>query len=52
MITYGPTPGMGLKITEAVQKKVAPAGHTWPGYDWGIDKAGAIFGGYVGSPPA
>jgi TRAP-type mannitol/chloroaromatic compound transport system substrate-binding protein len=46
------TIGSPLKITEAVQKKVAPAGHTWPGYDWGIDKAGAIFGGYVGSPPA
>ena len=31
---------------------MAQAGHTWPGYDWGIDKAAAIFGGYVGSPPA
>ena len=31
---------------------MAQAGHSWPGYDWGIDKAGAIFGGYVGSPPA
>src|SRR5689334_7221940 len=46
------TIGSPLKITESVQKKVAPAGHTWPGYDWGIDKAAAIFGGYVGSPPA
>ena len=46
------TIGSPLKITELVQKKVAPAGHTWPGYDWGIDKAAAIFGGYVGSPPA
>ena len=46
------TIGSPLKITESVQKKVAPAGHTWSGYDWGIDKAGAIFGGYVGSPPA
>lgn len=44
------TIGSPLKITESVQKKVAPAGHTWPGYDWGIDKAAAIFGGYVGSP--
>ena len=35
-----------------MQKKVAQAGHSWPGYDWGIDKAAAIFGGYVGSPPA
>lgn len=46
------TIGSPLKITESVQKKVAPAGHTWPGYDWGSDKAAAIFGGYVGSPPA
>src|SRR5262245_35210505 len=46
------TIGSPLKITETVQKKVAPAGHSWPGYDWGIDKAAAIFGGYVGSPPA
>lgn len=45
------TIGSPLKITETVQKKVAPAGHHWPGYDWGIDKAAAIFGGYVGSPP-
>jgi TRAP-type mannitol/chloroaromatic compound transport system substrate-binding protein len=33
-----------------VQKKIAPSGHHWPGYDWGIDKASGIFGGYVGSP--
>ena len=46
------TIGSPLKITETVQKKVAQAGHHWPGYDWGIDKAAAIFGGYVGSPPA
>ena len=46
------TIGSPLKITEAVQKKVAQAGHTWPGYDWGIDKTAALFGGYVGSPPA
>jgi TRAP-type mannitol/chloroaromatic compound transport system substrate-binding protein len=46
------TIGSPLKIAETVQKKVAQSGHTWPGYDWGIDKAAAIFGGYVGSPPA
>ena len=38
------TIGSPLKITESVQKKVASAGHTWPGYDWGIDKTAAIFG--------
>jgi TRAP-type mannitol/chloroaromatic compound transport system substrate-binding protein len=46
------TIGSPLKITESVQKKVAQAGHSWPGYDWGIDKTAALFGGYVGSPPA
>jgi TRAP-type mannitol/chloroaromatic compound transport system substrate-binding protein len=46
------TIGSALKVTETVQKKVAPAGHTWSGYDWGVDKAGVLFGGYVGSPPA
>ena len=46
------TIGSPLKITELVQKKVAQAGHSWPGYDWGLDKTAAIFGGYVGSPPA
>ena len=35
------TIGSPLKITESVQKKVAQAGHSWPGYDWGIDKAGS-----------
>jgi TRAP-type mannitol/chloroaromatic compound transport system substrate-binding protein len=45
------TIGSPLKITETVQKKVAQSGNTWPGYDWGIDKAAAIFGGYTGSPP-
>jgi TRAP-type mannitol/chloroaromatic compound transport system substrate-binding protein len=44
------TIGSPLKITESVQKKVAQAGHTWSGYDWGIDKTAALFGGYVGSP--
>jgi TRAP-type mannitol/chloroaromatic compound transport system substrate-binding protein len=46
------TIGSPLKITESVQKKVAQAGHSWSGYDWGLDKTAAIFGGYVGSPPA
>ena len=46
------TIGSPLKITESVQKKVAQAGHSWPGYDWGLDKTAAVFGGYVGSPPA
>lgn len=44
------TIGSPLKVTETVQKKVAPAGHSWSGYDWGIDKTSVLFGGYVGSP--
>ena len=45
------TIGSPLKIAETVQKKIAQAGHTWPGYDWGVDKTAALFGGYVGAPP-
>ena len=44
------TIGSPLKVTEAVQKRIAPAGHHWPGYDWGLDKASVIFGGYPGAP--
>lgn len=44
------TIGSALKVTETVQKKIAPSGHHWPGYDWGLDKASVIFGGYPGSP--
>ena len=36
------TIGSPLKITESVQKKVAQAGHSWSGYDWGLDKTAAI----------
>ena len=46
------TIGSPLKVTEAVQKKIAQAGHHWCGYDWGLDKASVIFGGYAGSPGA
>jgi TRAP-type mannitol/chloroaromatic compound transport system substrate-binding protein len=45
------TIGSPLKVTETVQKKVAPAGHSWSGYDWGLDKAAVLFGGYTGSQP-
>jgi TRAP-type mannitol/chloroaromatic compound transport system substrate-binding protein len=46
----GGTIGSALKVTETVQKKIAPAGNASPNYDWGVDKAGVIFAGYVGSP--
>lgn len=48
----GGTLGAPLKITETVQKKVAPAGHTWSGYDLGVDKTSVLFGGYPGTPGA
>jgi TRAP-type mannitol/chloroaromatic compound transport system substrate-binding protein len=44
--------GSPLKVTETVQKRIAQAGHAWTGYDYGIDKTGALFGGYAGSMPA
>ena len=40
--------GKALKVTEPVKSGVAQVGHNWMGYDWGIDKATVIFGGYVG----
>jgi TRAP-type mannitol/chloroaromatic compound transport system substrate-binding protein len=42
--------GPALKVTETVQKGVADVGHNWPGYDWAIDRTGAIFGGWSGGP--
>ena len=45
----GGTIGSPLKVLETVQKKVANAGHSWSGYDYGIDKTGVLFGGYAGS---
>ena len=44
------TIGSALKVTETVQKKIAPSGHHWPGYESGLDKASVIFGGYPGAP--
>lgn len=37
-----------LKVTEAVKKGVAEAGHNWMAYDWGIDKTAVLFAGYAG----
>ena len=44
--------GSALKVTEAVSKGLAEAGHNWAGYDWGIDTASVLFSGYAGSPSA
>ncbi len=42
------TLGSALKVTETVQSGIAEAGHNWPGYDYGIDKTGVVFGGWAG----
>lgn len=44
------TLGSPLKVTEAVRNNVAQAGHTYMAYDYGINKAVAIFAGYPGGP--
>lgn len=38
-----------LEVSEAVRTGVADAGHLWPGYDIGKDRASALIGGYAGS---
>lgn len=43
------TLGPGLKVAETVQNGVADMGHTWIGYDWGVDPTAVLFGGYAGS---
>lgn len=45
----GGTLGPALKVSETVQQGVADMGHTWIGYDWGIDPTAVLFGGYAGS---
>ena len=47
----GGTMGSPLKVVETVRNGVTPAGHHWPGYDWGVDKTAVLFGGYAGSMP-
>ncbi|WP_210165717.1 TRAP transporter substrate-binding protein DctP [Hoeflea sp. BAL378] len=42
------TMGSALKVTETVQNGITQVGHNWPGYDWGVDTAGAPFGGWAG----
>ncbi len=45
----GGTLGPALKVSETVQQGVADMGHTWVGYDWGIDPTAVLFGGFAGS---
>ena len=42
------TLGSPLKVTETVQNGIAEVGHNWAGYDWGVDSAGVVFGGWAG----
>ena len=44
----GGTLGSPLKVTETVRAAVAESGHSWNGYDWGIEKTTVLFGGYAG----
>lgn len=43
------TLGPGLKVSETVKNGVADMGHTWIGYDWGVDPTAVLFGGFAGS---
>jgi TRAP-type mannitol/chloroaromatic compound transport system substrate-binding protein len=51
-VLVGGSIGSALKVTEAVSKGLADAGHNWSGYDWGIDTTSMLFSGYAGSPRA
>ena len=44
----GGTLGSALNVTETVRTGVAGVGHNWPGYDWGVDRTGGLFGGWAG----
>ncbi len=44
----GGTLGKPLKVTDTVKSNVAQVGHTWMGYDWGVDKTTVIFAGMAG----
>ena len=37
--------GNPLKVSDTVRSGVVQVGHSWMGYDWGIDKATLVFGG-------
>ena len=44
----GGTLGSPLKVSDTVKANVVQAGHTWMGYDWGIDKTTVLFGNMAG----
>ena len=44
----GGTLGKPGAVSETVESGAAQIGHTWPGYDWGIDRAAVLFAGTPG----
>lgn len=40
--------GGTLEVTQTVRNHVTEAGHTWAGYDWGVDKAVVLLGNFAG----
>jgi TRAP-type mannitol/chloroaromatic compound transport system substrate-binding protein len=44
----GGTLGKALKVSDTVRSNVVQAGHTWMGYDWGIDKTTVLFANMAG----
>ena len=44
----GGTLGSPLKVSDTVKSGVVQVGHTWMGYDWGIDKTTVLFGNMAG----
>ena len=44
----GGTLGKALKVSDTVKSGVAQVGHTWMGYDWGIDKTTVVFANMAG----
>jgi len=44
----GGTLGKALKVSDTIKSGVAQTGHSWMGYDWGIDKATVVFAGMAG----
>ena len=44
----GGTLGSPLKVSDTVKSNVVQAGHSWMGYDWGIDKTTVLFGNMAG----
>ena len=41
--------GSPLKVSDTVRSGAVQAGHSWMGYDWGIDKTTLVFGGGPGN---